>query len=157
MGDCNFNFFHSHLPHLEKYSLFFKIRIPRRLSRKGWCSHILFPNSARSTIWKLSKALREDVQEALVGPPFKIYVRTTLYYVMIISNCGMTIVVWFWLNHVAWCDECLLDLDYKINYLEIQCWVGFSLDPFCLFPTYSNPNKCFLTSLHEDNNNISSS
>jgi hypothetical protein len=62
--------------------------------------HILFLNSARSTTWKLSKSLEEDssidcttprrtskmkrvdyyledTQEALVGPPFKIYVRMT--------------------------------------------------------------------------------
>jgi hypothetical protein len=61
--------------------------------------HILFLDSARSTTWKLSKSLEEDssidcttprrtpkmkgvdyyledIQEALVGPPFKIYVRT---------------------------------------------------------------------------------
>jgi hypothetical protein len=60
-----------------------------------------FLDSARSTTWKLSKNLEEDsiiiytpprrtpkmkrvdyyledIQEALVGPPFKIYVRTTL-------------------------------------------------------------------------------
>jgi hypothetical protein len=63
--------------------------------------HILFLDSARSTTWKLSKSLEEDssidcttprrtskmkrvdyyledIQKALVGPPFKIYVRTTL-------------------------------------------------------------------------------
>jgi hypothetical protein len=62
--------------------------------------HILFLNSARSTTWKLSKSLEEDssidcitprrtskmrrvdyyledTQEALVGPPFKVYVRMT--------------------------------------------------------------------------------
>jgi hypothetical protein len=61
--------------------------------------HILFLDSARSTTWKLSKGLEEDssidcttprrtskmkrvdyyledTQEALVGLPFKIYVRT---------------------------------------------------------------------------------
>jgi hypothetical protein len=62
---------------------------------------MLFLDSARSTIWKLSKSLEEDstiecttpgrtrkmkrvdyyledIQGALVGPPFKIYVRTIL-------------------------------------------------------------------------------
>jgi hypothetical protein len=62
--------------------------------------HILFLDSAISTTWKLSKSLEEDssidcttprrtskmkrvyyyledTQEALVGPPFKIYVRMT--------------------------------------------------------------------------------
>jgi hypothetical protein len=62
--------------------------------------HILFLDSARSTTWKLSKSLEEDssidyttprrtpkmkrvdyyledIQETLVGPPFKIYVRMT--------------------------------------------------------------------------------
>jgi hypothetical protein len=62
--------------------------------------HILFLDSARSTTWKISKSLEEDssidctaprrtskmkrvddyledTQEALVGPPFKIYVRMT--------------------------------------------------------------------------------
>jgi hypothetical protein len=68
--------------------------------KKRLMLHILFLDSARSTTWKLSKSLDEDssidcttprrtpkmkrvdyyledIQEALVGPPFKIYVRTT--------------------------------------------------------------------------------
>jgi hypothetical protein len=65
--------------------------------QKRWMLHILFLDSARSTTWKLSKNLEEDssidcttprrtpkmkrvdypedIQEALVGPLFKIYVR----------------------------------------------------------------------------------
>jgi hypothetical protein len=68
--------------------------------KKRLMLHILFLDSARSTTWKLSKSLEEDssidcttprrtlkikrvdyyledIQEALVGPPFTIYVRTT--------------------------------------------------------------------------------
>jgi hypothetical protein len=68
--------------------------------KKRLMLHILFLDSARGTTWKLSKSLEEDssidcttprrtpkmkrvdyylevIQEALVGPPFKIYVRMT--------------------------------------------------------------------------------
>jgi hypothetical protein len=68
--------------------------------KKRLVLHKLFLDSAISTKWKLLKSLvedssidytsprrtskakrvdyyREDIQEALVGPPFKIYVRTT--------------------------------------------------------------------------------
>jgi hypothetical protein len=68
--------------------------------KKRLMLHILFLDSARSTTWKISKSLEEDssidcttprrtaktkrvdyyledIQETLVGPPFKIYVRTT--------------------------------------------------------------------------------
>jgi hypothetical protein len=68
--------------------------------KKRLMLRILFLDSARSTTWKLSKSLEEgssidyttprrtpkmkrvdyyleDIQEALVRPPFKIYVRTT--------------------------------------------------------------------------------
>jgi hypothetical protein len=68
--------------------------------KKRLMLHILFLDSTRRTTWKLSKILEEDssidcttprrtpkmkrvdyypedIQEALVGPPFKIYVRTT--------------------------------------------------------------------------------
>jgi hypothetical protein len=68
--------------------------------KKRLMLHILFLDSARSTTWKLSKSLEEDssidcttprrtakmkridyyledIQETLVGPPFKIYVITT--------------------------------------------------------------------------------
>jgi hypothetical protein len=68
--------------------------------KKRLMLHILFHDSTRSTTWKVSMSLEEDssidcttprgtpkmkrvdyylkdIQEALVGPPFKIYVRTT--------------------------------------------------------------------------------
>jgi hypothetical protein len=68
--------------------------------KKRLILHILFLDSTRSTTWKLSTSLKEDssvdcttprrtpkmkgvdyyledIKEALVGPQFKIYVRTT--------------------------------------------------------------------------------
>jgi hypothetical protein len=76
--------------------------IKKRLSH-----HMLFLDSARSTTWKLSKSLEEDssidcttprrtpkmkrvdyyledIQEALVAPPFMIYVRTTSSYQIVV-------------------------------------------------------------------------
>jgi hypothetical protein len=50
-----------------------------------------------------------------------LYVRMTSWYVMIISNCGMTILVCLWLNHIVWCDKCLLDLVCKMNCLDLLC------------------------------------
>jgi hypothetical protein len=61
---------------------------------------------------------------------------------MIISNCGMTILVCLWLNHVAWMlvRSCLWDeLHWHVVY-------GYdtSLESFYLFSSTSTPNKCFL-------------
>jgi hypothetical protein len=72
---------------------FFRDLIPWRLSRRDWCFiyysstsqdalHGSYQRTWRKSIQKDSKDERvdyylEDIQEALVGPPFKIYVRTT--------------------------------------------------------------------------------